>query len=90
MEIPCKECGGNIEVSAPRLELINQFSVSMIVWAHPDAPTCAKCGATVVGAIPEMNAENFKLVYMPLPAESRPANIGVAKPKSNIILPFGR
>lgn len=86
-KVPC-QCGSYIEVPAPRLELINQYSVSMICWAHGEPTACANCGAMVIGVIPELNPGGIKLSYMPLPSDSRPINVAVKKEPSRIIKPY--
>ena len=88
-QIPCNNCGGKIDVPSPRLELVNQYTVSMIVWAHGEPVACANCGAVVVGLIPEIPINHMKMSYTPLPPESMPKGMKVQQQqKSRIIIPF--
>lgn len=37
-------CKQQFTVVLPAAEIVNQVTVSMIVWAHPDVQTCPHCG----------------------------------------------
>lgn len=90
-KIPCK-CGNYIDVPAARLELINQLSVSMIVWAHGEPTQCVACGNVIVGIIPNIPVEHIKLTFQEIPKGmgGLPADAKLQQQKSRIIDPFGR
>lgn len=83
-KIPCRNCPGvELEVADPRLELINQMSVSMIIWAHPDQVSCPQCGDMFIGHIPMIPLENIKMGFLQIGSD------GIAKvvEKSRILIP---
>jgi len=38
------ECKKQFVVTVPQGEVVNSFTLSMVVWAHPDAQPCPHCG----------------------------------------------
>jgi hypothetical protein len=85
--MPCNKCGTPINLEAPRLELINQLTISAIVWAHPDVVTCQQCGLVYVGIMPELQYNAIKLSYVPMP-DGPPKGVAVKKEPTRIINPF--
>jgi hypothetical protein len=81
--VPCK-CGTKISVPDPKIELINQLTVSMIVWAHSQAIQCPTCNTIYVGFLPPVTPGSVKMGYTPL--ESPPPNLIQEQPR--IINPF--
>jgi hypothetical protein len=86
MQYPCP-CGAKIPIPDPRLELVNQYTVSMVVWAHGEPIACDACGAMIIGVIPELPVGHIKMAYRALPPEAIQAP-GVEKKRSRIINPF--
>jgi len=83
-EIPCK-CGAKIAVPDPRVEIINNLTVSMIVWAHSTAAQCPTCQTVYVGFLPPVPPGLIKMGYTQL--DNPPPN-SVVPEKSRIINPF--
>lgn len=84
-QIPCPKCGAPIPVDTPKLELINQYTFSAIVWAHGQPEACPNCGTAIIGVIPQEGSQGIKLNYMEVPSDGKPV---VQKQPSRIINPF--
>jgi hypothetical protein len=87
-KIPC-QCGNEVEVLEPRLELINQLTVSMIIWAHPEQTACDRCGMAFIPLIAGIPMEHMKCTFKQVPVESLPPGMPVKREQqSRIINPF--
>lgn len=90
--VQCKGCGNNVDLPDPRAELINQLTVSMIVWSHGEPILCPTCGMGFIGQIAGIPMEHLRCVYSAVPKEQLPDNVKPqrAAQQSRIISPFGR
>jgi hypothetical protein len=82
------DCGNEVELQDPRLELVNQLTVSMIVWAHPEQVVCDRCDTAFVPLIAGIPMEHMRTTYKQMPQAALPAGMPVKKEQSRIYNPF--
>lgn len=85
------DCGNEVELDEPRLELVNQLTISAIVWAHPEQTACDRCGMAFVPMFNGIPIDGMKCSYRQVSASELPSGMPVKKKEqSRIISPFGR
>lgn len=71
------ECGNQMEVSDPIIEIVNQLSLSAIVINHAavTGKVCSACGKERFLAIQGFDVSAFKIVCLPVPPKPEESRI---------------
>lgn len=71
----CVDCGKEFDVDMPQHEVINQMTVSMVVFAHPQLACCPHCGTAYRFEVAGLKSAVFGFKKFELPKQEDASRI---------------